>query len=132
MAPGSPATPGPAERPTRAAQLKIKAEPARVKVNARRWVTAEGTVPPGDARHLITTFGIVGSVVTGTAGAVLTLRIAPGLTWIALVELVLALSGAMLIAACGRAQREDRGQEQVPAGDGQPITHAGSNNIMTS
>lgn len=90
-----------AERPTQAAQLKITAEPARVTITARRWVTAEGTVPPGEARHLIAAFGILGSVITGISGAVLTLRIDPKLTTLALAELVLALVSAVLIAVCG-------------------------------
>jgi hypothetical protein len=96
------------ERPTRAAQLKITAEPARVKITARRWVTAEGTVPPGAARHLIAAFGILGCVITGIAGAVLTLRIDPGLTILALAELVLALTSAILIAAGGLVRDRSR------------------------
>lgn len=120
MAPDGPASyvPAPPERPTRAAQLKIRTEPARVKVNARRWLIAEGTVPPANARHLISTFGILGSAVTSTTAAVLTLRIAPGLAPIALAELVLGLAAAVLIAACGRAQRGDRIEEQAPQGPG--------------
>lgn len=100
------------ERPSEAAQLKIKAEPARVRVIARRWLTAEGTVPPADARHLITTFGIVGCVITGSAGAVLTLRIEPRLTSVAFAELAVALVAAILVAICGRSQRETGGKER--------------------
>ena len=94
--------------PTRAAQLKITAEPAKVKITARRLVTAEGTVPPGEARHLIAAFGILGSVVAGIAGAVLTLRINPGLTGLAVAELVLALAGAVLIAVYGRRRARQK------------------------
>jgi len=100
------------EQPSEAAQLKIKAEPARVKVIARRWLTAEGTVPPADARHLITTFGIVGCVVTGSVGVVLTLRIEPRLTSVAFAELAVALVAAILVAICGRSQRETGRRER--------------------
>ena len=113
VSPAPPHEPDP-ERPTRAAQLKITAEPARVKITARRWVTAEGAVPPGEARHLIAAFGILGCVITGTAGAVLTLRIDPGLTTLALAELVLALTSAILIAAGGWA-RDRSGTSKTPS-----------------
>ncbi len=108
------------ERPTRAAQLKITAEPARVKFTARRWLIAEGTLPPGEARQLIAAFGILGSVVASIAGAVLTLRISPELTTLALAELVLACAGAVLIAVCGRARRGGRetGRPEIPRGLG--------------
>jgi hypothetical protein len=75
---------------------------AQLKIVARLLGTAEGTVPPREAHHLVTTFGLVGSAVTGTAGAVLTLRIDHGLVGIALAELVVALAIGVLIAACGR------------------------------
>ena len=52
---------------------------------------------------------MVGSCVTGTAGAVLTLRIDHGLIGIALAELVLALAIAVLIAARGRHGDQARG-----------------------
>ncbi len=90
--------PVPVERPTSFAELEIQVGPAVP------WGTARGRVPPGQTHYLITTFGILGSVVTGTAGAVLTLRIAPRLTGLALAELILALTGALIIAACGLAQ----------------------------
>ena len=89
--------PVPVERPTSFAELEIQVGPAVP------WGTAKGRVPPGQTHYLITTFGILGSVVTGTAGAVLTLRIAPRLTGLALAELILALAGALIIAACGLA-----------------------------
>jgi hypothetical protein len=115
MAQVSPVPRGPdPERPTRAAQLKISAEPtARVKITARRWGSAEGTVPPAAARHLIAAFGILGCVVTGITGAVLTLRIGPGLTILALAELVVALASAMMIAVGGWIG--DRGQSSNPS-----------------
>lgn len=104
--------PGQAERPTWAAELGIIAEPVQAKG------TAEGMVPSDQVDHLITTFGITGCIVTGTAGAVVTLRLARGLTVIALAELVLALAGAVLIALCSRAYRRTRaaGQPQDGAG----------------
>jgi len=55
------------------------------------------------------TFGVLGSVVTGTAGAVLTLRIAPGLTGVALAELILALAAVLVIAA-GQLRRDWSGR----------------------
>ena len=66
------------------------------------------------------TFGILGSVVTGTAGAVLTLRIAPRLTGLALAELVLALAAALIIAVC----RLSRKQAPYPKSNGQEMARA--------
>ena len=85
-----------------------------MKITARRWVTAEAPYFPGEARHLIAAFGILGCVITGTAGAVLTLRIDPGLTTLALAELVLALTSAILIAAGGWA-RDRSGTSKTPS-----------------
>jgi hypothetical protein len=99
---------GQAEWPTWAAELGITAEPVQTR-STPQGLTAEVTMVPADqADHLITTFGIAGSIVTGTAGAVVTLRIAPWLTAIALAELALALAGAALIALCSRAHRTSR------------------------
>jgi hypothetical protein len=91
-----------AEQPTQAARLTIDSQPARLKITARRWLTAEGTVPPDEARHLIGAFGILACVTVGIAGAVLTLHISSGLTVLVLAELGLAFTGAVLIALCGR------------------------------
>ena len=77
------------EPPTAAARLVIKVGPAQL---------AEGTVPPDQARYLITTFGIGGCVLSGIGGAILTLRIAPARFTLAFAELALALAGAALIA----------------------------------
>jgi hypothetical protein len=88
-----------AEQPTQSAQLKI---------DARLLGTAEGTVPSAEAHHLVTTFGMVASGVTGTVGAVLTLRIDQHLAGIALAELILAFAIAMLIAVCGRRAGQTR------------------------
>ena len=90
--------PVPVERPTVFAELEIQVGPAQP------WGTARGRVPPDQAHYLIMTFGILGSAVSGTAGAVLTLRIAPRLAGLALAELILALAVALLIAACGLAR----------------------------
>jgi hypothetical protein len=92
--------PGLTEQPSPSAQLKI---------DARVLGTAGGTVPPRRAHHLVTTSGMVGSCVTGTAGAVLTLRVDHALAGIALAELVLALAIAVLVAACGRHGDQARG-----------------------
>lgn len=90
--------PVPLERPTSFAELEVRVGPVP-------WGKARGRVAPDQANYLIMTFGILGSVVTGTAGAVLTLRIAPRLTGLALAELVLALA-TVLIIAVGRLSQE--------------------------
>ena len=113
--------PDPAEQPTGAARVRIETEGARVKITARRWITAEGTVPSRDARHLITMFGVLSSVVTGTAGAVLTLRIARQLTPVAFAELALALIGAVLIVVGGHVLYRAPGEEQAPDDTVKPI-----------
>ncbi len=82
---------------------------ARLTIDARILKTTEEIVPPGEAHRLAATFGLVASGVTGTAGAVLTLRIDRGLAGIALAELVLALAIAVLVAACGRHGDQTRG-----------------------
>jgi hypothetical protein len=89
------------EPPTAAARLIIKVGPAQL---------AEGTVPPDQARHLITTFGILGCVVAGIGGAVLTLHAAPGLIALAIAELAVALAGAAFIALCARVPRRRKGR----------------------
>lgn len=111
-----PLVPGLAEQPTPAAQLKIKADPARVKVTARRWGTAEGTVPPAEAHHLINMVGILGGAITGITGAVLTMRIGPRFTPLALAELGLALAAMVLITACchHRNKNRDEGHPAAP------------------
>jgi hypothetical protein len=129
----APRTQSPAERPTRAAQLKIRTEPARVKFNVWRWLTAEGSVPPADARHLITTFGVMAAAISGPAGVVLTLHISPKLTTIAIIELALAMAAALLIAACSRIRQEgeppEPGSPWRRSRPGEPT--AGKDVIMT-
>jgi hypothetical protein len=84
---------GPVEPPSPYAELIVQLGPAQP------WGTAKGKgkVPPEQAHHLITTFGIVSSVVAGIAGAVLTLRIAAGLSGPAYAELGIACAAAVLI-----------------------------------
>jgi len=122
MTTNSPGTrePDPAEQPTGAAQVRIETECAQVKIIARHWITAEGTVPSADARSLITVFGVLSSVVTGTAGAVLTLRIARQLTPVAFAELALALIGAALIVACGHIRHRAPAEQHTPGDTGKP------------
>jgi hypothetical protein len=100
------------DRLTSAAKLTIKVGPSQL---------AEGTVPPEQARHLITTFGIMGCVFSGVGGAVLTLHIAASLTTLAFAlafaELILALVASALIALCSRATaRRPDPQPSIPAG----------------
>jgi len=67
---------------------------------APQWGTARTLVPADQAHHLVTTSGILGSLVTGIGGVVLTVRSAtPALAY---AELVLALAAAVLIAASSR------------------------------
>lgn len=80
------------EPPTEAAKLSIQLGPAQL---------AEGTVPPDQAGHLITTFGILVCIVSGIGGAVLTLRAAPVFIALAFAELAVAIAGATLVALCG-------------------------------
>jgi hypothetical protein len=96
------------EPPTAAARLMIRVGPAHM---------AEGIVPPDQARHLITTFGILGCVFSGVGGAVLTLRIEPILLPLAFAQLALALASAVLIALAGRVPlRRRRARSKTAAG----------------
>ena len=115
----SPSVPGPdpAEAPTGFAELEIQVGPAR------SWGTAKGKVPPAQAHHLITTFGILGSVIAGIAGAVLTLRIASGLTAPAFAELALAVTSAVLIATRRRdSKRQEISGQASPQATGDITT----------
>jgi hypothetical protein len=102
--PNIPSDPGPVplERPGPYAELEIMVGPARP------WGTAKGRILPDQARYFILTFGILADVITGTAGAILTLHIAPGLIAVALAELILALAAALLTAACGVGRERAR------------------------
>jgi hypothetical protein len=90
------------EQPTAAAELKITERPAQLKITGQWWGTAEGNVPPSEAHHLITTFGLVMSAFTGAASSVVTLRIDPHLVALAVFELIFAAVVAGLIAFCAR------------------------------
>jgi hypothetical protein len=63
----------------------------------------KGLVPADQAHHLITTLGILGSAVAGTAGAVLTLHVSRDGAAPVYAELALALIAAVLIAVCGQS-----------------------------
>jgi hypothetical protein len=88
--------------PTPAAQLTITEE--RI-----IGLTATGTVPPADARYLITTFGITASVTSSTVGAIAVVRADP---YIALAELILGLLASVLIAACALTRRPAGGDQR--------------------
>jgi hypothetical protein len=67
---------------------------------------------PDQVNHLIVTLGVLGSAVTGTVGAILIVRIAPGRPGLALAELVFAFAVALVVAAYGMAW--DRGRRSQP------------------
>jgi len=92
--------------PSQHAELMISLGPAM------QWGTARGLVPADQAHHLVTTSGILGSLVAGIGGAVLTVRTAPGFTALAYAELALALIAAALIAACSRPRAGPAGERQ--------------------
>lgn len=81
-----------AEQPTGAAVLDIQLGPD---LAAR----ATGSVPSEYTPLLIAASGIVGCVISGITGMVLTLHIAASLIGPAYAELGLALAGALMIAA---------------------------------
>jgi hypothetical protein len=87
----SPVMPVPGETPTSASELEIRISPARP------WRAAKRRVPTARA-HNLTAFAVLGSVVAGVAGAVITLRIGAGLTGPAYAELALTFTAAVLIA----------------------------------
>lgn len=105
--------PAPAEEPTPRAELGIRV------CRSRPPDTAKSRVSPDQTKYMIMTGGVLGSVVTGTAGAVLILRVAPGRTGLALAELIVAVTGAAVIAAGGRfretAEPEAARGRRIPA-----------------
>lgn len=110
-----PPAPFPGERPTSSARLSISMGPTQV------GGTAEGNVPPDQAHHLITTFGILGCAITGSAAAVATLRLAPAGAAPAAAFAVLAfnLAAAILIGLCGhtparRKSSRRKGSQNLP------------------
>ena len=86
--------PVPVEAPTALAELKIQVSP-----DQPRGTASETKGPAGQAHHLITTCGVLGSVIAGITGAVLTLRASPRLLAPAFAELALAVTSATLIAS---------------------------------
>ena len=108
--------PAPAEQPTPRAELRIRVSRARARD------TAKGRVPPDQASYMIMTRGVLGCVVTGTAGMVLTLCVAPKLPGLAVAELIVTVTAVFIIAA-GRRSRAATGPAAEP---GRPVTPAGS------
>lgn len=114
MALNSPYTPEPVpiEAPTAFAELEIRVGPAQP------LRAAKGKVLPDQVHHLITTVGVLGSVIAGITGALLTLRISSGLTAPALAELALAVAAAALIATRRTTARRGSGRQQIPGAPG--------------
>ena len=108
--------PAPAEEPSPSAELGIRLGYARPQGMAK-W-----RVSPDQTDYMIMTSGVLGSVVTGTAGAVLTLCVAPERTGLARAELIVAAASACVIAA-GRWSRATAGPKTVR---GQRKSAAGS------
>ena len=102
----SPAT-VPAELPTAAAKLTISLRPTQM------GGTAEATVPADQAHHLITTFTLLGSTVTGIGGAVLMLYMNRNLVVPAIGALVLAFVAAVLIAISSQPLPAEMGGGKV-------------------
>jgi hypothetical protein len=100
------AAPATAEAPTSSAKLEIK--------TAQLTGSASARVPPNDARYMMTTFGIMGSLFIGIGGAVLTLQISAALTGAVLAELLVTLVTVAVIALSSRI-RADRSDDQAKA-----------------
>jgi hypothetical protein len=71
--------------------------------------TAETHVPPGEASHMITTFGIVVTGCAGIGGAVLMVWFSPGLAGLALADLMLTFAIVVVTAAVGLIRADKRG-----------------------
>ncbi|HSZ45269.1 MAG TPA: hypothetical protein VK823_08025 [Streptosporangiaceae bacterium] len=104
-APAGVALPVDAEPPTPQARLVISL--------SRAGGTAETHVPPGEARHAVTTGAVVGVTWAAIGGAVWIVQISPRLEILALAELGFALAIAILIALCGRR----KGSAEAPMRD---------------
>jgi hypothetical protein len=78
----------------------------------KQWGSAKANVPAGQAHHLITTFGILGSVATGISAAAFTLQAASGAVTLAYAELILAFVAAVLIAVCSRMEPSSEGRRE--------------------
>jgi hypothetical protein len=98
--------PVPVEEPSPSAELGIRLGFAGPQDRAK-W-----RVPPDQTDYMIMTGGVLGSVVTGTAGAVLTLCVAPERTGLARAELIMAAAAAGVIAA-GRWSRATAGPKTI-------------------
>jgi hypothetical protein len=101
--------PAPVEEPSPRAKLRIRVGHAWPPDRAKRRAS------PDQINYAIMTCGVLGSVITGTAGVVLTLRVAPGRTGLARAELIMAMAAACVIAAGRRTwaaagHKADRGQ----------------------
>jgi hypothetical protein len=93
-APAKRAAPTPAGEPTSSAKLEIR--------TAQLTGSASAKVPPDEARHMVTTFGIMGCLFIGIGGTVLTLQVSAALTGPALAELLVALVTVVAIAVSSR------------------------------
>jgi hypothetical protein len=100
--------PAPAEQPTPDAELRIQVIRIRTRDPSRRLI------PPEQADYAIMTSGVLGSMIIGSTGMILTLRIAPGLPGIALAELIFAVM-AVFVIAMGRRSRGIAGSGQQMA-----------------
>jgi hypothetical protein len=112
--------PAPVEEPTPSAELTIWVGYAEPRNMAKRRVS------PDQTNYMIMTCGVLGSVVTGTAGAVLTLCVAPERTGLALAELTASVTAACVIAA-GLRSRETAGDK---AAHGRRIPAARSRRVQ--
>jgi hypothetical protein len=99
--------------PTAFANLEIRVGPAQP------TGTAEGKTPLGPS-HRVTTFGILGSVIAGIVGAVLTLRIASGLIVPAFAELALAFTSVVLIAMGRTTVGQESMRQEISENPGIP------------
>ena len=94
------------------AELQISMEPA-----PSQGDSVGSLIPADRAHHLITTFGILGSLATGIGAAVLTLHSVEGAVGLACTELAVALIAAVVIAvrgstsAIGRRRRRQAGSQ---------------------
>jgi hypothetical protein len=96
------------EVPGPRAELQVSIGPS-----PKRWGTFRGRVPDDQARHLITTFGILGAATAGIGGAVFTPQGSSGPA-VDFGELALALIAAVLIALCARKEATGTSQQHKP------------------
>lgn len=116
-APAEPVNPTPAGTPTSSAELRIE--------TAQITGSASAKVPPDDARYMMATFGIMGSLFIGIGGTVLILQASAALTVPALAMLLVTLVSVVVIAVSSRI-RIDRSNDQrgvSPSGARQEEKH---------